>query len=236
MGKEILGLVDQIPVSVLMEGEKENIPISKMGQLFTADWHQRLALAGRVFTMPLGTITGEGSYSALTGNAKANGTSVDNDQPEIIIAIDTGWLIPIEIDIGISATDLDAYNDYLNVLFIADRSQTVAAGESGNIITAINLLDGGDAFSGRCYDTISSDITNPVCSDVLGFRYWEITQLAAEVLAHVPATFNFYKKFDIPRFLAGPCSIIGFVNGIVAPTYMGSVTFAHVPTSWIPLS
>ncbi len=232
MGKDILGLVDQMPPSVLMEGEQEKIRIGKLGELFTVDWHQRLALAGRVFTMPLGTIAGDASYSALTGN----GTALDNDQPEIVIAIDTGWLIPIEIDVGYSVADPDAYDDWLDILFIADRSQTVPAGETGNIITALNLLDGGDSFSGRCYNTISSDITNPVTSDILGYKYWEQTQLAAEVFGRVTPTYNFYKKFDIPRFLAGPCSIIGFVTGKVAPTYMGSITFAHVPTSWIPLS
>ncbi len=232
MGKEILGLVDQIPASVLTEGDQENIRVGKLGELFTVDWHQRLALAGRVFTMPLGTIAGDASYSALTGNS----TALDNDQPEIVIAIDTGWLIPIEINVGYSTSDPDAYDDWLDLLFIADRSQTVPAGETGNIVTAINLLDGGDNFNGRCYNTISSDITNPTASDILGYKYWENTQLAGEVFGRVDPTFNFHKKFDIPRFLAGPCSIIGFVTGKVAPTYMGSVTFAHVPTGWVSLS
>lgn len=233
MGKEIKGLVDQISPSVLVEGNPENIRIGKMGEIFTVDWVQRLALAGRVYTLNLGSIGGDGSYTALIGNA----TAVDNNQPEVIIAIDTGWLVPIEIDIGFSVTNLAAYDDWLDLLFIGDRSQTVAAGETGTIETALNMLDGGAAFDGRCYSIINTDnIPNPVTSDVLGYKYWEITKVAAEVLGSVPSTFNYYKYFDTPRFLAGPCSIIGFVCGKVAPTFMGSITFAHLPASWVVLS
>ena len=157
MGKEIQGLVDQMSPNVSMEGNSEKVPISKLGELFTVDWHQRLALAGRVFTLNLGTMTGDTSYSALTGNL----TALDNDQPEVIIAIDSGWLIPIEIDIGISVNDNNAYGDFTQIVFAADRTQTEIAGRSGTIATALNLLDGGPAFAGRCYTILTSGGTTP---------------------------------------------------------------------------
>jgi hypothetical protein len=95
-------------------------------------------------------------------------------------------------------------------------------------------LDGGDRFNGRCYSIITGDITNPVTSDILFFKKYTLIQVVAETAGSAPVTMNYYKKFTVPRFLAGPCSIIGFVTGTNAPTFMGSVTFAHIPTGWMP--
>lgn len=222
--------VDQIAPSVLSEGQAYPT-MTKLGQLFVADWHTKLVLAGRAFTLDLGTISGAASYTALTGNA-----TVDNDQPEIVIAADSGWLIPMEIDIGISVDDMAAYDDVVDMLFIADRSQAVAAGATATVEVPNNLLDGAAAFSGRCYSIVTGDITDPVCSDILGYKYYELTQVAAETAGSGPATKGFYKKFEIPTLLAGPCSIIGWVTGTNTPTFMGSIKFAHIPASWATTS
>jgi len=45
-----------------------------------------------------------------------------------------------------------------------------------------------------------------------------------------------YKEFDIPKFLAGPCSIIGFVTGTDTPEFSGSFQFAHIPASWVTVA
>ncbi len=230
--QEVKAKVDQISPDVLAEGDMENIRMSKLGQLFTADWKQRLALAGRVFTLDLGTIAGEGSYTALTGNA-----AYDNNQPEVIIAIDTGWLIPMEIDIGISVNDMDAYNDFTQIVFAIDRTQTQDAGETGTVETALNVLDGGPAFAGRCYSIITGDTGNaPASVEVIASKFWELTITAAEAATNVPATLGLYKKFDYPILVAGPCHIVGYVIGTMTPTFMGSVTFAHIPASWVATS
>ena len=42
----------------------------------------------------------------------------------------------------------------------------------------------------------------------------------------------YHKEWDFPTFLAGPCSILGYVAGTIAPTYVGSFTFAAVPSDW----
>ena len=229
--QEIKAIVDQVDPTVLKEGKMGDVAMSALGQLFTADWHTRLALAGVVYTMPLGGVSAGGAHDPLTGLA-----TVDNDKPEVVIAIDTGWLIPIEITVNISVDDLTAYDQVDDLLFIADRSQTVPAGEAGNIVTALNNLDGGAAFSGRCYDTIGTEITNPVTSDVLAYKYWELTQLSSELGGNASFDKNYHKKFDIPKFLKGPCSIIGHITCTVTPTYFGSVVFAHLPVGWITIS
>ena len=221
--------VDQIAPSVLAEG-MQYPAATTLGQLFTADWHTRLILAGRVFKLNLGTISGDASYTALTGNA-----TVDNDQPEFIIAVDSGWLIPVEIDIQISVDDMDAYDDVDDILVVADRSQATAAGATATVATPTNELDGGEAFGGRCFTIVTADVTNPAGSDVLAYKYYELTQVAAEAGGGVEASRGLYKLFPRPVLLAGPCQIVGFVTGTNTPTFMGSVTFAHIPVSWIPL-
>ena len=225
---EVKAHVNQIPPDVLGDGIKNFPAMSKIGQLVTADWQQRLALAGRVFKLNLGTTSGEGTATGLTGNA-----AHDNDQPEIVIANDSGWLIPMVIDINIQVHDDGDYDEVAQIGVFADRTQTVAAGATGTIATAVNLLDGGEAFNGRCYTTITSDITNPIGADVLAFRYWENTQIGAEVLGTVPAEKSYYKEFDYPTFLKGPCSIVGYVTGTQTPVYFGAITFAHIPSSWV---
>ena len=228
MDAELHGQENQLTPSI-KSGDKQKLAMTTLGQLFTANWHERLILAGRAFTLDLGTITGGTDYSALTGNA-----AIDHDQPEIVIAADSGFLIPMEIEIGIAIDDMDAYDDITEIFFIGDRTTAVATGATATSETALNMLDGGDAFNGRCYSIVTADITDPTAADILAFKSWQLIQVASETAGSAPTTKNFYKKFEFPRLLAGPCSIVGYVVGTNAPTFMGSVTFAHIPTSWMP--
>ncbi len=213
-------------------GDQEFLTQSPIGQLWTADWIQRLTQAGRVYTAPLGTLAAT-SHTGLTGNAV-----VDLDQPEVVIGVPSGILIPIEIQIDILLNDIDAYDDLTQIVFYADRTTGLSSTDSalGNPITVLNNLDGGEDFAGNATETVAADITDPVVADVLGSRFWEINQLAAEVAATIPATLNFYQDFKAPIFLRGPASIVGFVTGTNTPTYQGHVTFAHLPGTWIPTS
>jgi len=228
--QEIQALVDQTSPSVVAEGSKEQPAMTTMRQLFTADWHQRLILAGYAYTLDLGTVAAT-AYTALTGNA-----AVDLDQPEIVIAIDSGWLVPMEIDIAVAVDDQDAYNDVTDMCFIADRAATVAAGITATIETANNLLDGGAAFAGRCYSICTGACGSPTVSDVLAYRNWTVTQVGTETAGSVPANKHLYKKFEMPTLLAGPCAIIGYVTGTNTPTFIGNVKFAHIPAANIRVS
>ncbi|KKN27733.1 hypothetical protein LCGC14_0861570 [marine sediment metagenome] len=225
---ELYGEVKQLNPDI-KSGDRQKLAISTLAQLFTANWHERLILAGRAFTLDLGTITGGTDYTALTGNA-----AIDHDQPEIVVAADSGWLIPMEIDIGIAVDDMDAYDDITEIFFIGDRTTAVAAGATATVETALNCLDGGDAFNGRCYSIVTADITDPTAADILAFKSWQLIQVASETAGSAPFVKTYHKTFTHPRLLAGPCSIVGYVVGTNTPTFMGSVTFAHIPTTWMP--
>ena len=229
---DIKARVDQIPAQVQSEGDMGYPSMSKLGQLFVADWHTRLVLAGRAYTLDLGTVAAA-AYTALTGNA-----APDLDQPEIVIAVDSGFLIPMEIDIAIAVDDMDAYDDVTDIMFIVDRTAAMAGGTGtpGEVEVPNNLLDGGEAFAGRCVTICAGGITTPVPADVLVYRGWEKAQIGAETAGSGLVSKHLYKKFDIPTLIAGPCQIIGYVTGTNTPTFIGNVKFAHIPASWLATS
>ncbi len=218
--------------AIFTPGAQEPPALSTIGQLFTADWVHRLVLAGRVYDVPLGTLAAT-SHTGLTGNA-----AVNLDQPEVAIGVDSGILIPIQIDINILLNDADAYDDLTQIVFYGDRSQGLTSADEslGNEITVLNKLDGGAAFTGRATETVAADITDPVASDVLGSFFHHLLQVAAEVGGVAPNSLNFHKEFKVPILLRGPASIYGYITGTNTPTYQGNVTVAHIPATWIPTS
>jgi len=136
MTSEIKLKADQLAAAgPYTNGEMEYPVMTRMGDLFTADWKVKLALAGVVYTLNLGSISGDSTATVLTGNA-----AVDNDQPEFVISVNSGWLIPMELDLCMDV-DFDALDDIVECLVTADKTQAYAAG--GTATTPSNNLDGG---------------------------------------------------------------------------------------------
>ncbi len=231
---DIKAVVSPFTPDLYTVGTQQFVTQSRLGQLFTADWIHRLTLAGRVFHVPLGTLAAT-SHTGLTGNA-----AVNLDQPEVVVGIDSGVLIPLEIDINILLNDADAYDDLTQIVFYADRTNGLSSADEslGNEITVLNQLDGGEAFTGRATETVAADITDPVVADVIASFFHHLLQVAAEVGGVAPNSLNFH--WDVagkaPTFLRGPASIVGFVTGTNTPTYQGHLTVAHLPEQWIPTS
>jgi len=212
--------------TAVITADEDYIKMSKIGQLWTADWRYKLVAAGKVYRMSIGTISG-GTDVVLVGDATSG---IDLDQPEGVIAVDSGYyLIPIELEIS-GDSDTDAENDDVQVLLTADRATAVPTGTTATAETPDNLLDGGAAFPGRAYSLVTSDITDPVHSDVLFYRF--TGALGADSLHNTD--FYFQKTWDYPNFIAGPCSLLLYAAGEVAFTFMGSLVFACIPSTWAP--
>ncbi len=222
--------VNQIPVDVLTEGIKDYPAISKIGQLFTVDWKERLILAGRCYRLSIGTIAAGGSFTKV-----GNGTTVDLDVPQGIIAVDTGYLIPISLQLALHS-DADAEDDEVSVLLTGDRNSALSAVEiaagTATPETPDNLLDGAIPFEGRVASIATADVADPTHSDIFYFKHWEA--IGADEL--VITEFFVDKEFVIPTLLAGPCTMYLYFGGTVATTAMGSIVFAHIPSSWAPTS
>ena len=231
MISDIQGRVNQLSPSTFSAGDQEKLQLSNTGELWTAGWRERLIAAGVVYQVSMGAVSAT-AHTSVAGNA-----AVDLDQPEVIIGVDTGVLIPLEIDIAIHTNDDDAYDDVTEIGFYADRTQATAAGATATDETPVNLLDGGDAFSGRAYSIVTADVTDPdTGADWLGGRFWIKTQMVAETGGGFAMPKNWRKSFTLPNLLRGPCQIVGYVTGTNSPTFMGSVTFAHCPAGWFPIA
>lgn len=224
--QEIKVKVDQLAATApLTGGSMEHPTISLLGQVFTANWQTRLAMAGRVFSLDLGT----------AGTMLAGNHDMDPDQPEFVVAVDSGWLIPISLTLTVNSP-CDADADSTEILVVADRTAAQAAGATATVETALNLLDGGDAFGGRCWSVVTSNITAPVEADIL---YAKIAYGVLTTEGGFNAAVNVNKQWQIPRFLAGPCQIIGYCVGVgttQVSAFYGNFVFAHLPTSWITIS
>ena len=125
---DIKAHVDQIPASILAEGVQSNIPQSKLGQLFTADWKLRLLLAGKLWKMTVGTVNGSADVTKITGGGA--GTTMDLDLPEASISVAAGYfLIPVSVKVSCNV-DMDADGEQGAILAAIDRSAVIPAGTS----------------------------------------------------------------------------------------------------------
>lgn len=225
MTMDVKAKVDELAPSVLSEGDLEYPRLTNIGQLFTADWRNRLILAGKAYRMSIGTISGTTAHTLVGA-----GTAVLLERPYGIVAVDSGVLIPMGLQLaGISDTDAD--NDVVDMILTADRAVAVAAGATATVEAPDNLLDGGAAFGGRAWSIATGDIATPVHSDILYYKCWE-----AYGASLGPTNFSCEKTWRYPTFLKGPCSLLLYFAGTIATTGMGTLVFAHVPDSWIPTS
>lgn len=219
--------------SVGSDGTERGLDITRRGQIATTNWKHELVLAGMVYRMSIGTITAGGDITLIQGGGA--GTTIDLDQPEGVVAVDSGWLIPIAFEFS-AQVDMDADAEVGNVVVTADRSQATAAGATATVETPDNLLDGGAAFAGRAYSAVTADVTDPIHSDILYYK----TIRAAEFISNGTATnltngivaeFSASKEWDLPTLLAGPCQLLVYWGGTAAVNAIASLVFAHVQSS-----
>ena len=233
--------VGQVSPSVLGEGDIDVLSMTKMAQIFTADWKYKLVAQGLAFSAHIGTLTAGADVGLIVGGG--NGTTVDSDQPEMLIGVDAGYyLIPLEIRV-IADVDIDANDEYGEILVFADRTQappTTATGTPG-VVTPNNLLDGGPAFPGRVFGGVTTDLTDPVMSEFIDMEYVNGAEFVSNGSATNLTNGIVYRLKLVhtpiyPRILAGPCEIVICFGGTAAVNGMIAAEFACVPSSWFPVS
>lgn len=238
---DIKAQVAQVTPVIGGEGDMTYAKMTKLGALFTADWQAQLTLAGLVYSAHIGTLTAGADVGLIVGGG--NGTTVDSDQPELLLGVDTGYyLIPLEVHV-ICDMDADADGEYGEILFFADRSQAPPTSASGTpgIVTPNNQLDGGAAFPGRCFGGVTTDLTDPVMSEFIDLQYVNAAEFVSNGAAtnltngivHVLRMDWVAKR---PKLLAGPCGLVVCFGGTAAVNGMINIEFACVPTSYFPVS
>ena len=236
----VKGQVQQINVGAAAELDNKEFALTKVGQLFTADWRYKLAAAGLVYSAHIGTLSAGADVGLIVGGG--NGTTVDSDQPEMILGVDNGFLIPISLRV-MCDMDADADGEYGEIIFFADRTQappTSATGTPGTV-TPNNLLDGAGAFSGRCFGGVTTDLTDPVMSEFIDGEYVNVAEFvsngtATNLTNGVGQRLKLVYEPLMPKLLAGPCSLVVCFGGTAAVNGMIAIEFAHVPAGWFPTS
>lgn len=212
------------------EGQEGQLQLSRLGQLFTAGWRDRLLLAGCCFNQTVGNAANGGGAPALVTGGGA-GTTIDSDQPELILGVDLGYyLIPLRA-VGSAQVDLDADAETGEIVLFADLTQAPPTTATATAGVPVNLLDGGPAFPGRCFHTVTADLTDPVASMLLDYQCVREAEISA--VSHVTVRLNMDYQPLTPPIIAGPCSLVACWGGTAAVPAMFSLDFAVIPKSWV---
>ena len=225
----------QVTPVVTGEGDMDNPKMTKLGALFTADWRQQLILAGLAWSAKVGGITASADILPVVGGG--NGTVIDTGQPEFIIGVPAGYYL-IVMEASCAVYNIPASAGITNIVLFADRTMSpVEASVSATLQTPVNLLDGAATFPGTCYSAYTTDITAPICSELLDYvcaQAGGASSAASGGLTSQALKMD-YKPLA-PSILAGPCQVELAFGGTVATSGMGIVKVAVVPVSYFPVS
>ena len=196
------------------------------GALHQMSWREARIWEGKGFRCEVGTFS-----TPVTGGGA--GTILDQDQPELTIAIPSGTtLIPIRIHVQTQTPLLATDADESEILIAVDRlAASNASSSTGTVATVYNMrTDLGT--SGSLVTAVGANtvnITNPTLSfslahsvvvgDVQGTpatALWTKQELLYEPLA--------------PDLIAGPATLIVYWGGTVATTGFCQAAWIEVPT------
>lgn len=226
---QIRAVAQQQGPSVSSDGQLRDLTGDRLGSLFTAGWKERLILGGYGYTVSVGSVSAGGDVALVTGGGA--GTTIDSDQPELIVSVGTGYfLVPLGFHAA-AQVDLDADAEVGNILLFADITQAVAAtGVTGTAATVVPMIDGGAASVAYGWHTVTGDVTDPVASLVLGYA---TVRNADNGTAGNSVDVSLRLDYDpsYPRFLAGPCSIVACWGGTAAVTASAILDFAVLPAA-----
>ena len=235
LSSDVKLLSQQAYPRVDQDGVQSQIQQSVLGEIFTADWKQRLLRAGFLYRLTVGTITVDVNVARVTGGG--DGTFIELEQPEIGIGVPAGYfLIPVEIKIGCQV-HLNSDNDDASIIATTDRTQNIPSlsGITHVAEVPVNMLDGQRSFPGTAISAVETDLTTPVVSEILDYE--TIKGSAAGTVASLSAI---HLKMNyqplVPSVVAGPCAIYAYWGGQAGVGAIATVVFGCVPSSYYPLS
>jgi len=202
---------------------------SVLGAAILTDWRQAMIARGFGWNVTVGSFS-----TGIVGGG--NGTVLDQDQPELAVAIPTGTaLIPLRVQVSCHTPLIAADEDEAEILVVADRTQladTTAA--SGTVETPLNMRS--DKIGG-CPCPVLSAVTvnlspNPALSMELAHEVInaDVNGIAANAL---------WGKLSLdyqpisPPFILGPAGFYVYWGGTVAVDGFAAVDFLAIPSSLV---
>lgn len=225
------GRVAQQNPQLQSDGTELLARMTRAGHLLTADWKTSLILGGYAFNVTVGDLAnGGGDVALITGGG--NGTVVDSDQPELIVGVTAGhYLIPLYFKCS-AQVDLDADAEVGNITFFADTTQAPPSSATATSETPISLLGTGVRTSvARAYSAVTADITDPVCSIMLGYETVRAAD-AGTAASQQDISLSLVYDPSFPVLLRGPCSLVACWGGTAAVTAAATLIYAEVPEGW----
>lgn len=195
-----------------------------------ADWRQRAVLANYGGTISIGTIA-----AGIQGGGA--GTVIDPEQPEGLIAVQSGYtLVPLRVTVSCQVPLLAADSDRCDILLAYDRTTLwpgtgtftaqpiIPMNSHAGTTPSLNGVVAASAFTADTITPVLVEIDRSnITGDVQGTpasALW--TPLA---LLHEPATC---------RFINGPATLFIYWGGTVAVTGYAQADFLSIPTRLLP--
>lgn len=200
---------------------------TRRGDMFTADWKQRMILEGRAYMVNVGAL----STPIVGGGA---GTVLDLDQPEFIISVPSGTsLIPLRVAIQCQPPLIAADNDEIEALIAVDRTAACAGDGTATAETPFNLrTDNPRASACTATSAYTADVTDPV----LGIELARVVKVADVQGTAANAKFDaldLVYEPTCPPVIVGPAMLVGYWGGTVATSGFAEVAWIEVPTTEI---
>ncbi len=220
-------MVNQKSPAVSADGVSTGFRATRIGQLLTADWKTELVLSGSAFNVTVGAVTGGAAEALITGGG--DGTTIDSDQPELAIGTPSGYYhIPLGFT-GAGRVDFDADAETAEMILFADTTQSIPQplSASSTIEVPTCLVDGLKSSVSYAQSAVTTDITDPICSLLLGLSLWRASEITAAGAHDMGMRLDFDPSF--PTILKGPCSVVACWGGTAAVAAACSYSWAEVP-------
>lgn len=199
-----------------------------MEGLVEADWRQALIARGFGWHFDVGAFA-----TPIVGGG--NGTTFDQDQPEFIVDVPSGFvLVPLRVAVTCKTPLIAADADISEILLAADRTQVLAPTSStGTVETPTNMRS---STTGACPCTVVSANTSNTTNPVLGIELARAARTGD--VQGTPATalwgeLSLVYEPRWPMFLVGPAALIGYWGGTVATSGYANVEFLAFPSTLI---
>lgn len=199
-----------------------------LGAVLSADWRQALIARGYGYHVDVGAFS-----TPIVGGG--NGTILDQDQPEFIISVASGYcVVPLRFHVACQVPLLNADSDECEILIAVDRAAAYAGDGTVVAETAVNMRTNatGNPTGVTCHSAGTGNITNPtlgmelahevIVADLQGIAtsiWWGSLKLLYE-----PAN---------PPFLIGPCAVYGYWGGTVATSGFANLDFLSFASSLV---
>lgn len=211
-----------VPRRETSDGIEDHLWAGRDGALVGMPWKQALVLEGRCYTVTVGTFS-----SPVTGGGA--GTILDQDQPELIASIPSGYvMLPLRARVDCQVPLLAADSEESEILLAVDRTvAAVISATNGTVETPLNMRT--DNTGGSGITVVSAVTVNITVEPALSFELAhpvKIGDVQTAVGTTLTDLFLDYQPVAAP-FIFGPASLMVYWGGTVAVTGFASFDYAE---------